>query len=120
MAPRYLLGSAQRQRTSGTKALISTENGCSADDVVTSDGRVEDTDRVMYLRNHLTISSPPLEGYPIRDIFSGASWITTSGRDGTANASASTTVDFKTQQRTPKLGRVVPRSNLRNAVGREP
>ena len=36
------------------QAVYITENGCSADDVVTPDGRIEDTDRVMYLRNHLT------------------------------------------------------------------
>src|SRR5260370_441096 len=33
------------------KELYITENGCSADDVVTKSGRIEDTDRVMYLRN---------------------------------------------------------------------
>src|SRR5205814_1071608 len=35
------------------KVLYITENGCSADDVITANGRIEDTDRVMYLRNHL-------------------------------------------------------------------
>jgi beta-glucosidase len=36
------------------RAVYITENGCSAADVLTPEGRIEDTDRVMYLRNHLT------------------------------------------------------------------
>ena len=52
------------------RALYITENGCSADDVVTSDGRVEDTDRVMYLRNHLSqLHRAASEGYPIKGYF---------------------------------------------------
>ena len=35
-------------------AIYITENGCSSDDVVNAPGRIEDIDRVMYLRNHLT------------------------------------------------------------------
>ncbi|MFY9645136.1 MAG: GH1 family beta-glucosidase, partial [Terriglobales bacterium] len=52
------------------RALYITENGCSADDVVTPDGRVEDTDRVMYLRNNLThLHRAASEGYPIKGYF---------------------------------------------------
>ena len=36
------------------KELYITENGCSSDDMVAPDGHIYDTDRVMYLRNHLT------------------------------------------------------------------
>ena len=35
------------------KSIFITENGCSSDDVLNAEGRIEDTDRVMYLRNHI-------------------------------------------------------------------
>ncbi len=52
------------------RAIYITENGCSADDVVTADGRIEDTDRVMYLRNHLThLHRAAAEGFPVKGYF---------------------------------------------------
>ena len=49
------------------RELYITENGCSADDKVDAHGRIEDTDRVMYLRNHLThLRRAANEGYPIK------------------------------------------------------
>ena len=52
------------------KGIYITENGCSSDDVLTPVGRVEDTDRVMYLRNHLTqLHRAAVEGYPIKGYF---------------------------------------------------
>jgi len=65
-----LLGDSQRERHLETARALHHENGCSADDVITADGRVEDTDRVMYLRNHLThLHRAASEGYPIKGYF---------------------------------------------------
>jgi beta-glucosidase len=36
------------------KVIYITENGCAADDELVDDGNVYDTDRIMFLRNHLT------------------------------------------------------------------
>ena len=53
------------------RALYITENGCSAEDVVDrADGRIEDTDRVMFLRNYVTqLQRAATEGYPIKGLF---------------------------------------------------
>jgi len=51
-------------------AIYITENGCSSDDVINAEGRIEDTDRVMYLRNHLThLHRAAAEGYPVKGYF---------------------------------------------------
>jgi beta-glucosidase/6-phospho-beta-glucosidase/beta-galactosidase len=52
------------------KALYISENGCSADDPVSADGKVYDGDRIMYLRNYLThLQRAAREGYPIKGYF---------------------------------------------------
>jgi beta-glucosidase len=85
-------------------ALYITENGCSADDVVTADGRVEDTDRVMYLRNHLThLHRAASEGYPIKGYFLWSLMDNYEWADGYSKRFGIHYVDFKTQERTPKL-----------------
>ena len=100
------------------KALYITENGCSADDVVTSDGRVEDTDRVMYLRNHLThLQRAASEGYPIKGYFLWSLLDNYEWADGYSKRFGLHYVDFKTQQRTPKLSAEWYRAVIsRNAV----
>jgi beta-glucosidase len=86
------------------KAIYITENGCSADDVVTSDGRIEDTDRVMYLRNHLThLHRAASEGYPIKGYFLWSLMDNYEWADGYSKRFGLHYVDFKTQKRTPKL-----------------
>ncbi|MDB5722479.1 MAG: beta-glucosidase, partial [Alphaproteobacteria bacterium] len=51
------------------KAIYVSENGCSADDTL-DHGRVDDGDRVMYLRNYLThFHRAAAEGYPLRGYF---------------------------------------------------
>jgi beta-glucosidase len=100
------------------KALYITENGCSADDVVTADGRVEDTDRVMYLRNHLThLHRAASEGYPIKGYFLWSLLDNFEWADGYSKRFGLHYVDFKTQVRTPKLSAEWYREViLRNAV----
>lgn len=85
------------------KALYITENGCSADDVLMN-GRVDDTDRVMYLRNHLTnLHRAALEGYPIKGYFLWSLLDNYEWADGYSKRFGLHYVDFKTQKRTPKL-----------------
>jgi beta-glucosidase len=86
------------------RALYITENGCSADDVITASGRIEDTDRVMYLRNHLThLHRAASEGYPIKGYFLWSLMDNFEWADGYNKRFGLHYVDFKTQTRTPKL-----------------
>ena len=86
------------------KELFITENGCSSDDVVNSKGKIEDTDRVMYLRNHLThLRRAALEGYPVHGYFLWSLLDNFEWADGYSRRFGIHYVDFKTQLRTPKL-----------------
>ena len=86
------------------KLLYITENGCSAADAVTADGRIEDTDRVMYLRNHLThLHRAASEGYPVKGYFLWSLLDNFEWEDGYNKRFGIYYVDFKTQARTPKL-----------------
>ena len=100
------------------RALYITENGCSADDVITADGRIEDTDRVMYLRNHLThLHRAASEGYPIKGYFLWSLLDNYEWADGYSKRFGIHYVDFKTQKRTPKLSAEWYREVIsRNAV----
>jgi beta-glucosidase len=100
------------------KALYITENGCSADDVITGAGRIEDTDRVMYLRNHLThLHRAASEGYPIKGYFLWSLMDNFEWADGYSKRFGLHYVDFKTQKRTPKLSAEWYREVIaRNAV----
>jgi len=86
------------------KELYITENGCSATDVVRPDGRIEDTDRVMYLRNHLThLHRAAAEGFPIKGYFLWSLLDNYEWADGYSKRFGIHYVDFATQKRTPKL-----------------
>jgi beta-glucosidase len=86
------------------KALFITENGCSSDDVPGPDARVRDTDRLMYLRNHLThLQRAASEGYPIKGYFLWSLMDNFEWADGYSKRFGIHYVDFETQKRTPKL-----------------
>jgi beta-glucosidase len=86
------------------KALYITENGCSAEDVVVDGSHVEDTDRVMYLRNHLThLHRAAAEGYPIKGYFLWSLLDNFEWADGYSKRFGLYFVDYKTQTRIPKL-----------------
>ena len=86
------------------KGLYITENGCSADDVINEQGRIEDTDRLMYLRNHLTnLQRAAVEGYPIKGYFLWSLLDNFEWADGYSKRFGIHYVDFNTQKRTPKL-----------------
>jgi len=101
-----------------TKELYITENGCSSDDVIGANGRIEDTDRVMYLRNHLThLYRAASEGYPIKRYFLWSLMDNFEWADGYSKRFGIHYVDFKTQKRTPKLSAEWYREVIqRNAV----
>jgi beta-glucosidase len=86
------------------KGIYITENGCSADDVITSEGRIEDTDRVMYLRNYITnLHRAVAEGYPVRGYFLWSLLDNFEWADGYSKRFGIHYVDFATEKRTPKL-----------------
>jgi beta-glucosidase len=100
------------------KAIYITENGTSSDDVVTPDGRIEDTDRVMFLRNYLThLHRAASEGYPVKGYFLWSLLDNFEWADGYSKRFGLHYVDFKTQKRTPKLSAAWYREVIaRNAV----
>jgi beta-glucosidase len=84
------------------KAIYITENGCSADDPVT-DGRIDDADRVMYLRNYIgqaqraTAEGLPLAGYFLWSLMDNFEWA-----EGYRMRFGLVHVDYETQLRTVK------------------
>jgi beta-glucosidase len=88
----------------GLKAIYITENGCSAADVPDAEGRVQDIDRVMFLRNYLTqLQRAAAEGYPVRGYFVWSLLDNFEWGDGYTNRFGIHYVDYKTLKRTPKL-----------------
>jgi beta-glucosidase len=100
------------------KAMFITENGCSSDDVPNAVGAIEDTDRVMYLRNHIVnVHRAAAEGYPIKGYFLWSLLDNFEWCDGYSKRFGIHYVDFKTQKRTPKLSAEWYRNVIaRNAV----
>src|SRR5262245_16252939 len=100
------------------KAIYITENGCAADDELADDGKVYDTDRIMFLRSYLTqlqratADGAPVKGYFLWSTMDNFEWIF-----GYGNRFGLVYVDFKTQKRTPKLSASFFRETARrNAV----
>jgi beta-glucosidase len=86
------------------KVLYISENGCSADDIPSPDGKVYDADRVMYLRNYLThMQRATREGYPLKGYFVWSLMDNFEWEDGYTKLFGIHHVDFKTLKRTPKL-----------------
>jgi beta-glucosidase len=94
----------QMQSIWGTESIYITENGCGASDVVAEDGRVYDSDRVMFLRACLgqlqraTAEGAPVDGYFLWSAQDNFEWM-----DGYGTRFGLVYVDFDTLQRTPKL-----------------
>jgi beta-glucosidase len=88
----------------GIKEIYVTENGASSADVLTPDGHVYDSDRVMYLRNYLTqLHRGVSEGVPVRGYFCWSLMDNYEWADGYAYRFGIHYVDFATQKRTPKM-----------------
>ena len=85
-------------------AIYITENGCPCDDQVNAAGKVEDTDRVMYVRNHLLSlqravrEGVPMQGYFVWSMMDNFEWVR-----GYDERFGIIHVDFDTLVRTPKL-----------------
>lgn len=85
------------------KTLFISENGASADDVV-DHGRIDDADRVMYLRNYLgQFQRAVAEGYPLKGYFLWSLMDNFEWADGYSKRFGIHYTDFATQQRIPKL-----------------
>jgi len=83
--------------------LYISENGASADDPV-QNGRIDDADRVMYLRNYIgQFRRAIAEGYPLKGYFLWSLMDNFEWADGYGKRFGIHYVDFATQRRTPKL-----------------
>ena len=94
----------QMQSIWGARSIFITENGCAASDQVAEDGRVYDSDRVMFLRACLaqlqraTAEGVPVDGYFVWSAQDNFEWMA-----GYGNRFGLVYVDFDTLERTPKL-----------------
>jgi beta-glucosidase len=97
-------GPRHMQSIWNAQSIFITENGCAAADVVADDGRVYDSDRVMFLRACLgqlqraTAEGVPVDGYFLWSAQDNFEWIY-----GYGNRFGIVYVDFETQERIPKL-----------------
>jgi beta-glucosidase len=100
------------------KSIYISENGTSTADKPAADGRVDDVDRIMYLRNHLLhlqraiAGGAPVSGYFLWSLMDNFEWA-----DGYAKRFGLYRVDFATLKRTAKLSASFYREVIRrNAV----
>jgi beta-glucosidase len=83
--------------------ILITENGCAAKDQLTPQGQVQDTDRILYLREYFKAAhravaeNYPLKGYFLWSIMDNFEWAW-----GYDRRFGITYIDYKTQQRIPK------------------
>ena len=101
-----------------TREIYITENGCGTSDEMSAAGRVDDSDRIMFLRNHLAhLQRATAEGVPVRGYFHWSLMDNFEWSEGFAERFGLFHVDFKTQKRTPKLSADYYREAIaRNAV----
>jgi beta-glucosidase len=86
------------------KEIFITENGCGTDDVLADDGKVYDTDRIMFLRACLTqLQRATAAGVPVKGYFQWSTMDNFEWIYGFGDRFGLVYVDFKTQKRTPKL-----------------
>jgi beta-glucosidase len=97
-APRFV------QSLWGAKEIFITENGCAGDEVFAADGNIYDTDRIMFVRAHLTqLQRATDDGVPVKGYFYWSTMDNLEWTAGFGNRFGLVYVDFKTQKRTPKL-----------------
>jgi beta-glucosidase len=86
------------------KEIYITENGASAIDTLTPEGKVFDVGRVMYLRNYLMhLQRAVADGVPVRGYFLWSFLDNYEWSDGYQRRFGIHYVDFTTEKRTPKL-----------------
>jgi beta-glucosidase len=97
-APRHV------QSLWGAQSIFITENGCATSDVVAGDGKVDDSDRIMFLRACLAqLQRATSEGVPVDGYFHWSAQDNFEWTAGFGNRFGLVHVDFETLQRTPKL-----------------
>jgi beta-glucosidase len=88
----------------GAKEIFITENGCASDDVVADDGKVYDTDRVMFVRSFLTqLQRATADGVPVNGYFHWSAQDNFEWTAGYRDRFGLIHVDFETLERRPKL-----------------
>jgi beta-glucosidase len=94
----------QLQKLWNVKEIYITENGTSSSDKPEPDGRIDDLDRIMFLRQYLaqlrraTSEGVPVRGYFVWSLLDNFEWA-----DGYGTRFGLHYVDYKTLKRTPKL-----------------
>jgi beta-glucosidase len=101
-----------------TREIYITENGCGASDVLSADGSIYDSDRIMFLRSYLSqLQRATAEGLPVKGYFHWSLMDNFEWNDGFSTRFGLVYVDYKTQKRTPKLSAQYFReAAARNAV----
>ncbi len=85
------------------KSLFISENGCPGSDVLLN-GRVDDTDRLMFLRAYVAnVQRAVQEGYPLHGYFVWSLLDNFEWAEGYSKRFGLHYVDYQTQQRIPKL-----------------
>jgi len=99
-------------------AVYITENGCACKDRMTTDKEVNDTDRVMYLRNHfISLQRATSEGWPLKGYFAWSLLDNFEWAAGYNKRFGIIYVNYETLERTPKLSAKFYREVVaRNAV----
>jgi beta-glucosidase len=93
-----------RARSLKSACTASTSpDGCAAADVVADDGRVYDTDRIMFMRANLELQRATAEGIPVDGYFYWSAQDNFEWMWGYGNRFGLIYVDFETQRRIPKL-----------------
>lgn len=83
--------------------VIVTENGCAAQDEVTAEGDIRDTDRILYMREYLrAIHRAVDDGYPVKGYFVWSLMDNFEWSWGYSRRFGVTWVDYATQARIPK------------------
>src|SRR5262245_41662891 len=100
------------------KEIFITENGCASDDVIAEDGKIYDTDRVVFLRSYLTqLQRATADGVPVKGYFQWSTMDNFEWINGFGDRFGLVHVDFTTLKRTPKLSAAWFReAATRNAV----
>lgn len=111
-APKHL------QSLWNAKEIYITENGCAGMDELAPDGKVYDTERIMFMRVHLTqLQRATADGVPVKGFFYWSAMDNFEWTAGYGNRYGLVYVDFKTQKRSPKMSALWYRETAtRNAL----
>src|SRR5690606_9606872 len=96
-APRHV------QKLWKAKEIYITENGCASEDVIAENGKIYDTDRVMFMKAFLTqLQRATSQDVPVKGYFYWSAMDNLEWTAGFGNRYGIVHVDFKSQTRTPE------------------